>query len=281
MELSYCDYELTPVKDLNSFSNMKKRNGLLLRDDRSGSFADYCPWEEFGDLSISTLKEIIQNEKEHSTFDHVKTLLLLDSKRGEVIHSPFKNHTLGILQNEIYGVFKIKCGTDIEYEAHRLNSLVQKHFLTFRLDFNNLLSEEKFSIFIKLLDKNIVKRIEYIEDPFPYSESWGRYDVNLATDRNPAQEHFVSIYKPLADVCLPRGKKIIFSSYMGHDLGIYHSYLMLLKYGDLSLTHGINTPGLFEKQREIFTTEEGVCTVNPRSINQMYTELEGLEWKKF
>ena len=43
---------------------------------------------------------------------------------------------------------------------------------------------------------------------------------------------------------------------MGHDLGRFHAYLACLRYADLTQFHGIDTPGIYQQQIDIFQTHQ-------------------------
>ena len=67
---------------------------------------------------------------------------------------------------------------------------------------------------------------------------------------------------------------------MGSDLGMYHCYLHLMQKGDLDLTHGIVTNGIYKEQREIFSFLAGRWILNQSEIDKLYDDLRRREWKK-
>jgi hypothetical protein len=273
MTIDYCLYELTPMMSLNSFSRMDIRKGVFLKRD-DGTFVDYHPWIEFGDPSRQDFLTSILNfgldEKTRCLFD-------LDGKRREIHSKKFKNHGLN---NPIggYGKFKISCPSEIKHILKRYRNQD-----VFRFDLNNNSSYSEVMHAWNGLESREKEAIEYIEDPYLGDLSWGDLESNgvpLACDRNELSTPGwkFQIFKPNVDLVKKENCSQIYSSYMGADLGRYHSYLELMLYGDLELVHGIDTPNIFRGQNQMFAGQSGTLEISNSAVTEMYLRLSRLEW---
>lgn len=263
MGIEYSNFTLFPVKELNKFSSGEPRQGLLFRSN--GQYTSYCPWAQFGDLPCDDF------------LAQKKTTLLtrgfeLDVKKDVLEHKSFLNTGDEVL--------KLKCGKDLEQNIQVINEY-SKTTKKLRLDFNNLSSYEEIKSLWESLNNQ--KQIEYIEDPYPYDDSWvalQHLGIKIACDRNPPKTQ-INIYKPAVDPKSEENKINIFSSYMGHDLERYHCYLALMDYGKLDLCHGIDTPNLFRDQRELFIKKDNKFEVNLAEVEKMYQSFDLMDWKQW
>ena len=156
--------------------------------------------------------------------------------------------------------------------------------LILRIDFNNALSfDEVISFWDQVEFKD---RIEYLEDPVLLSNKTDArlraIGVPMACDRNifNDQNYMFQVLKPNRDFIPDKSRhKIIFSSYMGHEIGIYHSFLHLLTYGDLTLYHGIDTPGIYEEYNGLFNNHKDSLIIDEKKIENLYEDLKNKKWK--
>lgn len=271
--MKYCSYKLTPIKQLNRFSSeLVQREGVLI--NCNGLYYDYHPWKEFGDDSV---EEFLTKLQKNGLSDQIKAVLDLDRKRASISHNDFLNHSF----NEVGKCSKLKFTNRSDLITF-LSKLKQGSYL--RVDFNNSLSShETYSLWLSLSVQEQAL-IEFFEDPCPESEGWSALreaGIKIACDRNLgiSQNFDFRILKPNVDMIIHEDKKVIYSSYMGHDLGRYHSYLALMENGDLSLYHGIDTPGIYQEQRTLFHhLGENRLKIDKDTVRKLYEELEELEW---
>lgn len=271
--MKFSRYKLLPLKDLNRHSNKSmSREGVLI--EYQGSYFDYHPWEEFGDITIDAfLKSLKQNgagpvmQKFHSLW----------TRRDKIELKPFLNHSLNLIAQNI----KLKYSTKEVLLSFIENDICK----SIRIDFNNLSSLDSIKKLWLALTPTQQKKIQYLEDPFPKNESWLELiemGIPLACDRNikDNQNYHFEIYKPNVDILSINLKPQVFSSYMGHDLGRYLCYLELMDRGDLTLVHGIDTPNLFEKQRSLFIRQNEHLILNVKSVDELMIELRELNWEQ-
>ena len=316
--LSYHVYELDPLKKVNRF-NSNKRKGVLLRlEDENVGYVDYHPWIELGDPSVDEMFVDLKRQRRSKLADFLIDCAKKDMNRNvdSINWSCFKNHkiltpnTLITSESNNTGVVKVKIGSDIDYEISRLKKIISCN-LKVRLDANNGLDFKQVSKIWRTLSDNELGAIEYIEDPTPYdSDSWKKISENIpvALDRWPnsildqsstidLDNDLINDLKQCVDYVvfkpnilsydylqkLKLAKPVIFSSYMGHDLGRIHCYFELLEYGDLSLVHGIDTPGIYVDQLELFKPNfkkntEHYFTPVKENFELLYHNLERLNW---
>ena len=277
MKMDFSYYRLTPIKQLNRFHQGEIREGVLFRINGGECYVDYHAWEVFGDLSAQAY---IEKMRKFGADELLLHLIMLAKNHGNIEHRKFLNH--GFNQSE-QKVNKFKF-TDLS----KLNSILTQYPAgkKIRIDFNNSESLESIKNWWQELDNENKKKIDYLEDPFPFETAkWQELldlDIPLALDRNPKDHNLVAyeIYKPNIDLYAKNQRLKIFSSYMGHDLGRYHAYLALLKWGDLKMYHGIDTPGLYHEQRDLFLRKGDYCQINQLAVKELYEELQGLVWQK-
>jgi len=248
MQIFYSLYELTPKKNLNRLSSLKKKKGVYLkiRKRHTNHFADFFPHIELGDEELESLL------------------------RTQIFRS-FFNHQLWDGKSSLYeNVCKYKLQAPDDFSFLK----IQDKNITLRLDANGCFSLDSFSIFLSQIPKEFLSRIEYIEDPMPH-HPWPSSPIPWAEDFIKDETAEIIIHKPNARF-IKKDKKNIFSSYLGSDLGLWHSYLELLKEGDLKLYHGIKTHGFFEEERNIFSSSN---LPQLDVLKSYYLELENQPWK--
>lgn len=280
MQIDFCIYHLQPLKTLNRFSSSIRR-GVFLRIGKK-FFLDYHPWKEFGDISVEEMLKCIKESRKLPGF--LEQLLALEQDRFNTIDLPFLNHSLDLAEEkQILGEDRVKLKYLGDLEELR-SCLLKNRSRTLRVDFNNALSETEFIGFWESLPLEVQNAIEFFEDPVPLvGDNWKKFinlGIPLACDRNFFNElHFdFKIFKPNIERYQPLEKPIIFSSYMGHDLGRYQCYLSLMNRADLKLFHGVDTPCLYSEQIDLFARDGNFLKLNKRSRDVMYKKLKGLEW---
>jgi len=272
MQIFYSPYELTPKRNLNRLSSLKKKKGVYLKIRRrhTNHFADFFPHVELGD---EELELFLENFKFQNTEYQKKVFYFLLHEEELRIQKPqsFLNHELwdgkSALTEKVCK-YKLQAPDDFSFLK------IQDKSVILRLDANGCFNVENFSRFLSQIPENFLPRIEYIEDPMPL-HPWPSSPISLAEDFIKDEKAQIIIHKPNARF-LSNDKKNIFSSYLGSDLGLWHSYLELLKEGDLKLYHGIKTEGFYEEERGIFSSSN-----MPRMdiLKSFYLELENQPWK--
>lgn len=282
MKIDYSQYERTPLMKLNRFEH-KVREGILFRINDE-FYLDYHPWCEFGDISTDEMLYYLQDKQELPVF--LQQDLDLEIRKNSINKTSFKNHFFGHgdhLNHEMKSIVKLKFINDINQIILDINNSIKLGFFI-RVDFNNGLDPESC---LKIW-RNISKKeaIDYFEDPYEFQiDGWlplKNEGVPLASDRNPYDKTICTykIVKANRDI-ITQGidkKKSIFSSYMGHELGMYHCYLNLMENGSLSLIHGIYTPQLYKEQREIFYKNKSNIMFDENAVKTMYDELRERTW---
>jgi hypothetical protein len=277
MGIEYSLYELTPKYQLNRFK-VGQYCGVLFKVDGQ-YFVDYFPWVQFGDLGVKDLLEKIHKDGELPDF--LQQCLSLDKMRFELDHWDFLNHTLYNDERVQNPVLKIKYIDGF----NEINEILESTPSKLRIDFNNGGSSKKILCWWNSLSEKHKEKIEFLEDPLSFDEEKNTYlrkiGISLAADRNIFQQEFYdyNILKPNVDIVNSIPNNSIFSSYMGHDLGRYHCFLALMKWGNLSLAHGINTPGIYNEQLDIFNQNGMHTNIAPMVIKQLYTQIKGAKWQ--
>lgn len=275
VQIDYSFHRLTPLKQLNAFSDQGRRQGVLFRIDQK-YYIDYTPWEQFGDASIDDILEQVKNEKKLPSFLES----LLEIEKNPLPAKIFLNHSFG--EEKSAKKIKLKYLNSLD---ETFSIIEQNKAQEYRVDFNGKLDKESFSGLLEKLAEQKIENIEYIEDPCVLNEELVKkakeYGYALACDRiNTDFTLDYKILKPNIENVEHLTHETIFSSYMGHELGIYHCYQALLRHGNLELYHGIHTPGIYEEYMNIFElSQQGECSLNEDKLKKLYTKLEGTTWK--
>lgn len=222
--------------------------GVLLRID--DGFACLQPWTELGD---PTLKQCLDDLKGARRWPMVRRAVRCAKEDAdarfigdpllEEIDVPTSHATLPwqderIVESAVtkgFHCLKMKAGRDLPKEREFLMTSAETHpQLRWRLDFNESLDPEAVEEFLLGIPENIRQRMDFIEDPCPYSPSkWAeltsKVKVPLAVDREAAPHcdaAQVVVIKPavdepwlLAEAAAKRGQQVIVTSYMDHPLG--------------------------------------------------------------
>ena len=268
-------YQLTPLRKLNAKSGSGMMEGVFLKvQDERGEFgyADYFPHVELGDLSV---EQVLQGERDEY-FEKCLHFAKNEKRLRTQEHLPFLNHQLGMSSNHNKtAIIKLKL---FGIEDLSLARQCLERQMPLRLDANGSVSFEQWQAFLASLSQEQRELIDYIEDPG--RGDWKALGVPSAQDFQQNESFDFYIHKANAKF-FPENlssSKVIFSSYMGSDLGRYHCYLELLEKGDLSQVHGIHTPDCFEEQGSLFEPSGEALRPGTEAITSLYANLERRQW---
>lgn len=263
MKIYYSPYSLKPAKSLNNIALSGDRQGVLLKieyPDGSIGYSDLHPWPELGDPSWEDQLAGIRKGQISSMLEQSIWLARRDAdarRDGKNLFealTPMKNNYLVTdidtesedllkrLNEEGFETLKIKVGRDLQKESDFVSRMGYDGTVKLRLDFNGVGSWQTFERFMSSLNKVAVKRIEYIEDPFPYdAEAWNeaRKFAPLAIDNQSGKLNWSRLREPPFDVvilkpakmdvmktlrtCVAFDLKITVTSYMDHPVGVMHA----------------------------------------------------------
>lgn len=291
--LSYFPYSLTPKRRANRFEQ-KQRKGFILRYEQNGfiGHSDYFAWEELGDRSVD---EVLKDLNSNTNSIEVKRLIdqaILFSKINvkHLLDFEFMNHVLYANEKLENKTIKLKVGINPPSEIRTIKELIQNNNIL-RIDANCAFELHEMKAFLNQLSSFEKSKIEYIEDPVLYStDEWKElksYGVSLALDNvrdwslidNQAFDYLV--FKPNVNDFnnqLNFSKKVIFSSYMGHDVGRIYCLEMLRQFGDVALIHGIDTPNIYEEQLSLFNINHDKISLNEGVFQNLMEELTRIKW---
>ncbi len=230
--------------------NQIQKGCLIKITDQDGQMgvADICPWPIFGDLNID--QELLQKGP---LFQRALELANKDLQaRKNKIHLisdiQIKNHILVSDYKDfdfksVAGLYvKIKGDKNFSELAHILNHVSN---IQIRLDFNFCLTESEFRKFIDLLSTETLKKIDVVEDPFPFDlKAWSilNQKIRLALDWNPQNHQWKNlICKPVRQLT---DSFLYMTSVMDHPVGVAHGISMAQKYPDF--IHGFLTNDLYK-----------------------------------
>jgi O-succinylbenzoic acid--CoA ligase len=238
-------YQLLRNQPANAKTTSLIQLGALIKYvDRQGNFgvSDLCPWPSLGDQTLQQ-ELLTQGKLFRRALELAKIDLQARKNKIKLISDVvIKNHLLiqdyktFDFKNCVAEVVKIKGDRDYKSLAEILNSLVLSN-LQLRIDFNFCLSESQFRDFLKLLNLDILKKIETIEDPFPFElKSWTELNqtVCLSLDWSELQSadamswpHTIS--KPVRK---PQDSFLYMTSSMDHPVGVAHGLAQAQKWPD-------------------------------------------------
>lgn len=226
--------------DQISFAVYPTRNGksgfIVRIEDHEGNFgvADLCPWPHLGDLPLS--EEIKSKGPLFLRSLELAMEDLVARRDQQVLCEPFtiQNHFLvadwrdfDVARFSTNYIFKFKCGKEYVDFAKWLNANMEKAG-RIRLDFNARLEESEFKNFLDLLQPDVLKKIEVIEDPFSFdAKKWSVYSnrVSVASDfEKPlarAEKWPIRINKPSRESFEP--DCLYTTSSMDHPIGHVHA----------------------------------------------------------
>lgn len=274
----YCSpYILHPLKRANRLSSMDPKKGVHLKAvlGEKVMFADYFPHLPLGDRTCDQfLQEFkFQNvEYDQKVFD----LLLRDADFLNGEKKTFHNHQLWTGSEPLEGsVIKYKMLHDKDRSF--LMPLEKGHRL--RLDGNALFKRKEYEYFMESVPEKYHKQFDYIEDPL-IEKDWSNLPLPSAMDFIEGSHFDYYIYKPNCEFKPKLEKKLIFSAYLGSDLGNWHTYCELMKDGDLSLTHGIIGTSFYEEETHFLKgSYRAGFTADIEIVKTIYKRLYQNDWK--
>lgn len=247
-DLWFWKYELVTRQPLNAKSTKRKVEGVLLRID--DGFACLQPWTELGDPDLKKCLADLQGARRWSIVRRALRCAkedadarfigdpLLEEIDLPVSHATLPWHDERIVESAVtkgFHCFKMKAGRDLSSELAFLLKAAETHpQIRWRLDFNEVLEPEAAEKFLLEVPESIRQRMDFVEDPCPYSASrWAelgkKVKVPLAVDREAAphcDSAQVMVIKPavdepwlLAEAAAKQGQQVIVTSYMDHPLG--------------------------------------------------------------
>lgn len=247
-DIWFWKYRLTTRRPLNAKSARREVTGVLLRIDEG--FACLQPWPELGDPELKKcladlagprrwpiVRRALRCAKEDADARFIGDPLLeeIDLMESHATLPWQDDRIVGSAVAKGFRIAKMKAGRDLEAERRFLSAQAEAHpALRWRLDFNEAPTPDEAREFLMAIPEEVRRRIDFVEDPCPYSESvWrslGRETgVPLAVDREAApgcDGAAVVIVKPavdepwlLAEAAAGRGQRVVVTGYMDHPLG--------------------------------------------------------------
>lgn len=308
MNLRVFPYSLQMRSAPNARTPATVREGVLLRLEQDGAWgvADLAPFPTLGDADwrteLRTHGPLFRRALELARED----LNARAGGRSLLQATPVRNNYLitdylhaDLARADYSGqTLKIKGDTEVCALAETLNTLKPLSAggpARLRIDFNSLLSEAQYEEFLMRLEPETRARIEYVEDPAPYSPRWREWNSRLplafdfqAADYDPAFADYL-IVKPTRQAVPPEsGGKITLASAMEHPVGLAHG-LRIAQRTALAAPHGETagflTLDLFEETpfHRYFRQEKnrlGFASVALQDTGiGMTDELQALPWQ--
>lgn len=327
MKIWHSTYQLYPKNLLNSLSKQKYRKGALLHflfENGNVGYSDLCPMSEMGDRTIEQELRNISRRKWEGLAERSLYFAQKDAEarsQGQSLYPPnikIKNHFLisGIigfeqkrvaeLQNNGFSEFKVKMGRDLEKETESLKLFVenlgtQSHL---RLDFNAILSRERFESWFDKNQKWLRSKLEFIEDPFVYEgAAWKsvshRYGIRLALDQcadpvsvqaegaeviviKPAKQNAEEIIKHFKN----SSKKFVFTHYLDFPIGqmsaFYEAQRLYPLVKDQTLACGLQLQDIYEDFTfQTAIRNDGPYVLPPEGKGLGFDSLlQTIEWKE-
>jgi O-succinylbenzoate synthase len=272
-------YQLKSHAKLNSASSRREFNGVLIRI--GAGFGCIHPWPELGDPTLQKCLEDLAGERRWPIVRRAVRCAEMDGVSRENDDWLFEemeipaSHATLVSKDAATVVAAVEAGfTTIKLKASRDLAAVGKFLneqvaafpkLMWRLDFNESSEATEMAEFLKSLPDDTRRRIDFIEDPCPYSETtWTTLKqttgARLAVDREAAPNcdaAQVMVLKPaldepwlLAEAAAKRGRQLVVTSYMDHPLGqcfaAWEAARLGLTFRGLVPVCGLQTHHLFE-----------------------------------
>jgi len=278
MDIYFSRYKLTPLKRVNRLSSLEEKEGVFLMAEVNGLkvFADYFPHIPLGDSNVDQFLERFHEQDEE--YDRkILHLLLADGKFQKKECKRFQNHQLWNGSESL----------NSKLIKYKLFSTTDRAFLEplsrgirVRLDANGMFSEESLSIFLESIPKEFLSLIDYIEDPIR-SSHWKDLSVPTARDFLNSETYDYYVYKPNCEFRPETKAKIIYSAYLGSELGAWHTYCEMIDHADSELIQGIVGQGFYKEERGLFKGEFSTGIYPDENVvKNIYQELNLRKWKK-
>lgn len=278
MDIYYSRYTLTPLKKANRLSSLDEKEGVYLMAEINGKkvFADYFPHVPLGDSPVQAFLERFPDQSEE--YDKkILHLLLADEKFQTKECISFKNHQLWSGAESLSSrVIKYKLLSPTDTTFHE----PLKKGVRVRLDANGMFTLESLRQFLDSIPEELRKNIEYIEDPVR-SVQWENLNVPTARDFLSSDKYDYYVYKPNCEFKPKTSSKIVYSAYLGSELGAWHTYCEMIEEADRGFTQGIVGQGYYKEERGLFkgSFESGIYP-DENVVRNIYQELKLRKWKK-
>lgn len=278
MDIYFSRYKLTPLKRANRMSSLEEKEGVFLRGEINGKkvFADYFPHVPLGDIPVDGFLERFSSQEEE--YDKkILHLLLADENFQKKESQLFQNHQLWTGSESL----------DSKVVKYKLFSTSDKTFLEplsrgirVRLDANGLFNVDTLQAFLESIPEEGRKLIDYIEDPIR-STHWENLNIPTARDFLNSEVFDYYVYKPNCEFKPETKAKIIYSAYLGSELGSWHTYCEMIDEADKDITQGIVGQGYYKEERGLFkgSFESGIYP-DENVVKNIYQELNLRNWKR-
>ncbi len=306
-------YVLKSRGKLNAVSGRSEFSGALIRI--GDGFGCLHPWPELGDPGLEDLlEELRSGEVSSGMARSVVQMASVDeywrgrkqSMIDKVEHNIPESHatlpvcTAAALEEVVgrgFSTVKLKSGHGFEEQLEMIDGFAQRWpSLTWRFDFNEVLTKEEALEFCHGLPCSLESRIDFLEDPCPWEEGdWAEISqisgLELAIDRavdGQAPGSHVLVVKPARFVIRMDSlekRKLVITSNMDHPLGQCHAAWQA---GSLA-SHGLRLGICGLQTHELFESNEfserlgpaGPRFVSPGGTGLGFDDLlEELPWKR-
>ncbi len=178
----YHEYSLTACGPLNARAAEVCRKGALIKTDEGG-YGCIQPWPELGDATLQEELDALRKGRPLPLGVRAAECARTDGEaraRGvslfDGLHIPESHATLPSCESKGFKAGKIKASANLAAALERLTMLASMvPSWRWRLDFNGCLNENDALKFWKSLPHHLKTRIDFIEDPCPFSiQSWER-----------------------------------------------------------------------------------------------------------
>lgn len=272
-------YRLRAHRGMNAASRRREFDGALIRI--GDGYGCIHPWPELGDPPLDKCLADLAGPRRRALVRRAVRCAEYDRAAREFGHSLFEDMEIPLSHATLtapdpaaleiaceagFRVVKLKCGHDPVGEAGFLvESLAEHPDLRWRLDFNESLDPVGVTDFLHGLPERVRQRIDFVEDPCPYSDSaWSelarKTRLVLAVDREAAPLSAaagVMVIKPaldepflLGEAALANAQRVVVTSYMDHPLGqafaAWEAARLALQFPGLVGLCGLQTHHLFE-----------------------------------
>ena len=254
--------------------------------DEQDYFSEVCLHTSLGDPSLDYLQTNRALLTKHC-MDHLESNQHLIEKLFNTDYAEIKKHHLLYFKDYCdHGVeqafYKIK-GIETEQDLKTVLMKARRLNHKIRLDFQNKFSREEFLDLVKSQKTELLKCIDYIEDPYELNEKLWKQDskdFNLcfAVDKNSApNSSYLKIYKPLHHRYTPSDGNYILSSLMGGYLSDALTMIFHHESPSKFNFHGVGYSSEFE-DFEAFDGDDVHFVWNKKNKNLLVSQLNEREW---
>jgi hypothetical protein len=276
MKIFISPYQLSPLKRANRLSSLQTCFGVYVKGVLKDKilFADYFPHISLGDRPLEEFLESFKYQN-HEYDQKVFHLLLKDADYQKPQEKLFYNHQLWTESEEVSApVIKYK----LLHSQDRVFLPLLDKGIRLRLDANGAFNREDLKHFFKGIPREYLGLIEYLEDPLTEVD-WKDLVVPGARDFIQGSPFEFYIYKPNCEFKPKTDAKIIFSSYLGSNLGRWHATAEMLNEADLKLVHGVVTQGFYQEEKPFLTGSYGEgFKPDPALIKKIYLDVAEKDW---